>query len=128
MYWQSNRWKGLTVALLMMILGSGVAWSQDDESIENQLGLTQQQKEQISTLRENFKKDTAPIKGRINALQTERKQLEKDGASEAEVKEVLKKIANEEISLTLLLNKFKKNYLAVLTPEQRKKLQEMKNR
>ena len=128
MFWHSNRWKGLTVSLLLTIVSSGVAWSQDDESIEGQLNLTQQQKEEIRELRDNFKKEAAPIKSRINTLQSERKQLEKDGATQAEVKKVLEKIADEEISLTLLLNKFKKDYLAVLTADQRRKLQELKNR
>lgn len=128
MFWHSKRWKGLTVALLLTIVSSGVAWSQDDESIEGQLNLTQQQKEEIRELRDNFKKEAAPIKSRINTLQSERKQLEKDGATQAEVKKVLEKIADEEISLTLLLNKFKKDYLAVLTADQRRKLQELKNR
>ncbi|MGE3799576.1 MAG: Spy/CpxP family protein refolding chaperone, partial [Candidatus Kapaibacterium sp.] len=87
-----------------------------------------QQKEQIKELRETFNADIAPIKARIKALQSDRKQLEKNEASQQEIKAVLEKIADEEIALTLLLNKFKKNYLAVLTPEQRKKLQALKSK
>ncbi|MCE2502960.1 MAG: Spy/CpxP family protein refolding chaperone [Chlorobi bacterium] len=128
MVWQSNRWRGFTVALLMTILSSGIAWSQDNESIEAQLNLTQQQKEKITELRKTFKKSSAPIKSRIRSLRQEQKNLENDGAAEAEIKKVLDKIAPEEISLSLLLLNFKRDYLAVLTPDQQKKLQRLKKK
>ena len=126
MVWQSKRWKGLTVALLMTILSSGIAWSQDDESIEAQLNLTKQQKEKITQLRETFKKEAAPIKTRGNKLRQKRKDLESNGAADAEIKKVLEQIAEEEVALSLLILNFKRDYLAVLTPEQQKKLKELK--
>ena len=111
----------------MTILGSGIAWSQDDQSLEDQLNLSQQQKQQVTNLRNTFKQEAAPIKDRIRKLQGERKKLQDDGAPQEEIKQVLEKIADEEISLALLLNKFKKDYVKVLTAEQRAKLQELKS-
>ena len=118
--------RGMALAVMMAILGSGIAAAQSEESLEAQLNLTAKQKEKITELRASFKQDSAPIKTRIKALRADYDKLKAANASEADQKEALQKIANEEIALTLLLNAFKKDYLAVLTDEQRRTLQELK--
>ena len=127
---QRNIWvtgmRGVALALMMTIFGSGIAVAQSEESLEAQLNLTAKQKEKITELRTSFKEDSAPIKARIKALRADYDKLKAAGASEADQKEALQKIANEEIALTLLLNAFKKDYLAVLTDDQRRTLQELK--
>ena len=127
---QRNIWvtgtRGMALAVMMMIFGSGIAAAQSEESLEAQLNLTAKQQEKIAALRASFKEDSAPIKARIKALRADYDKLKAAGASEADQKEALQKIANEEIALTLLLNAFKKDYLAVLTDEQRRTLQELK--
>ena len=127
---QRNIWvtgmRGVALALMMTIFGSGIAAAQSEESLEAQLNLTAKQKEKIAELRTSFKEDSAPIKARIKALRADYDKLKAAEASEADQKEALQKIANEEIALTLLLNAFKKDYLAVLTDDQRRKLQELK--
>lgn len=129
MYRQSTGWRGLATFVVMVLLGSGVVWAQeDDEKIDELLNLTPQQKTEMQQLRDKFKSDVAPIKSRLKDLRNERKRLEGQGASKEEVKKILEKIADEEIEMTLLINQFKKDYLAILTPEQRRKLQELKDR
>ena len=124
---QSKRWGTFALMLIFGLLGSTSAWSQGDESLETQLKLTSQQKQQIEQLRETFKKDAAPIKERLRKLQEELSRLEAANASNAQIREVLDQKADEEIRLALLLRKFKQDYLEVLTDEQKRLLQSLKN-
>lgn len=124
---QSKRWGTFALMLIFGLLGSTSAWSQGDESLETQLKLTSQQKQQIEQLREVFKKDAAPIKERLRKLQEELSRLEAANASNAQIREVLDQKADEEIRLALLLRKFKQDYLEVLTDEQKRLLQSLKD-
>jgi Spy/CpxP family protein refolding chaperone len=117
---------GIPLLAALTILSSTVAFAQIDESLEQKLGLTTAQRNEIEQLRTQFKEDSAPIKSRIKELQANRRELEQSGADQARIKAVLEKIADEEIELSLLLNKFKRDYLAVFTEEQLAKLREMK--
>lgn len=130
MLWQSKEWRSLAAIAALLLLSSGVAWGQedDDERIEGLLNLTAQQKVETKELREKFSSDLAPMKARLKELRSDRKRLEGQGASKEQIKDVLEKIADQEIEITLLINQFKKDYLAILTPEQRKKLQDIKDR
>ena len=115
----------LLMMLLIGLFGTSAAWSQE-ESLEAQLNLTAQQKEQIKDLKETFKREAAPIKARIKKLQAERSRLEAAKASNEAISEVLNQKADEEIKLAMLLRDFKQNYLKILTPEQLKLLQALK--
>ncbi len=129
MFRQSTGWRSLAAIAALLLLGSGVAWGQeDDEQIESLLNLTTQQKAETKALREKFNSDLAPMKAQLKDLRAERKRLEGQGASKEQIKDVLEKIADQEIEITLLINQFKKDYLAILTPEQRRKLQELKDK
>lgn len=129
MFRQSTGWRSLAAIAALVLLSSGVAWGQeDDEKIEALLNLTTQQKVETRELREKFNSDLAPMKAHLKELRGERKRLEGQGASKEQIKDVLEKIADQEIEITLLINQFKKDYLAILTPEQRRKLQEVKDR
>ncbi len=122
-----KRWWGhLVLTLMIGLMGSNIAWSQADESLEAQLKLTQQQKEQITQLREKFKADAAPIQAKIKTLQQKRAALEADGASNDAISAVLEEKASQEIKLAMLLRKFKQNYLKILTEEQIQLLQSLK--
>lgn len=128
MYRQSNIWTALLATVALTLLGSVNLWAQEDEKIDEQLNLTAQQKTEMEALRTKFKSEVAPMKAKLRELQSERRRLESDGADDGDVREVLQQIANQEIEITLLLNQFKKDWLAILTPEQRKKLQELKSK
>ncbi len=121
-----NKTLGRLLLMLMIgLFGTTAAWSQE-ESLEAQLNLTAQQKEQINDLKSTFKKEAAPIKARIKQLQAERSRLEAAKASNEAISEVLNQKAAEEIKLAMLLRDFKQNYLKILTPEQLKLLQALK--
>lgn len=128
MYRQSKRWTTMLTVVMVSLLSSSALWAQDDEKIDELLNLTEQQKVQMDELRKDFRSELAPMKAKIRGYQAERKRLEGQEASEEEMKEVLQKIADQEIEITLLLNQFKKDYLAILTPEQRKKLKDLKDK
>lgn len=121
-----NRTLGRLLLMLMIgLFGTTAAWSQE-ESLEAQLNLTSQQKEQINDLKEVFKKEATPIKARIKQLQSERSRLEAAKASNEAISEVLNQKAAEEIKLAMLLRDFKQNYLKILTAEQLRLLQTLK--
>lgn len=128
MYRQSKRWTAALAFVMFALLGSGTLWAQEDEKIDELLNLTAQQKTRMEELRKEFRSELAPLKAQLRDYQTERKRLEGQGAAEEEVEGVLRKIADQEIKITLLLNQFKKDYLAILTPEQRSKLKELKEK
>lgn len=114
------------LALLFGLFGTIGATAQGDASIESQLGLSADQKQKIAQLTAAWKQNSAPIQKKIAQLQSQRDALEKSGAQDAEIRAVLKEIADEEIKLAMLLRKFKQDYLKVLTAEQIKLLQELK--
>ena len=128
MYRQSKRWTAAFALVMFALLGSGTLWAQEDEKIDELLNLTAQQKTKMEDLRKEFRNQLAPLKAQLRDYQTERKRLESQDAAEEKVESVLRKIADQEIEITLLLNQFKKDYLAILTPEQRAKLKELKER
>jgi Spy/CpxP family protein refolding chaperone len=124
---QSKRLGTFALMLIFGLLGSTSAWSQGEESLETQLKLTSQQKQQIDQLRQAFKTEAAPIKVKLRGLQKELSRLEASNATNAQIREVLDQKADEEIRLALLLRKFKQDYLEVLTNEQKKLLQSLKS-
>ena len=128
MYRQSKRWTAIATVVVCALLGSVSLWAQEDEKIDDLLNLTAQQKVKMEELRTEFKSELVPMKAQLREYQAERKRLESQDASEEKVEGVLRKIADQEIKITLLLNKFKKDYLAILTADQRKKLKELKSK
>ena len=124
---QRLRWSMGVATLALLLLGSVNLVAQDeDPSIEEKLALSQTQKSQISELRDQFKSDAAPHKAKIREFQKQLKEL-KDGGDD-EKRAIMKQMADHEISLDLLLQKFVKDYLAILTTEQKAKLKELKGK
>ena len=119
--------KNILLVLMIGLIGAVSASAQDDESIEKKLGLTAGQKEQVAELRATWKAKSGPIDKKIELLRADLNKLKRSGASDTDLRKVLKQIADEEIKLTLLLRKFKQGYLKVLTPQQIKLLQKLKN-
>jgi Spy/CpxP family protein refolding chaperone len=125
------QWKFLRPLVTMiasMMIMVGAAYAQDDSSIIDQLGLTPAQREQIQNLRERFIQQTSSLRTDIKRLLEEEKRLKSMAKpSETELRARLKERADKEIELSLALTRFNENLENVLTPAQRKKLEQFRS-
>jgi phosphoenolpyruvate carboxylase len=117
--------RSIVATLAMLLLASGASFAQD--YIE-QLGLSARQKEQITELRDQTKKESKPILDEIKRLLDEEKRLRKSGAPEAELRRIMKLRADKEIELSLSLRRFNEKFESILTPDQKRTLQSIIDR
>lgn len=117
----------ITMLLFGLAVAAGPAYAQEDKPIMDQLGLTKQQREQISDLTEQFRKETTPLRNDIRRLVEEEKRLKSAATpNEAALRRKLQERADKEIELSLALTRFHERVESVLTVAQRKKMAALK--
>lgn len=99
-----------------------------DSDIEQQLNLTDSQKAKLKELRGKFRIETKEINSEIKRLLDEERAIKKESpTNQAALKAVLKERAEKEVELSLALNKFEEQQLAVLNAEQKQTLKKLKS-
>jgi Spy/CpxP family protein refolding chaperone len=88
-----------------------------------QLGLSEQQKAQLKTARETFRKENAPAIESIKSKFQQLKQLGKDPANQSQRQALLSQIKQERKAL---MEKRKASMQGILTPEQQSKWESIK--
>lgn len=113
------------LVVLLLVAASSAAWAQDE--IIDQLGLSTDQKAKIEKLREDFKKETAPIFSDINRILRQEKDLRRSSpVNQQELRRLLQERADKEIELSLALSRFNEQLEQILTPRQRQTLQKLR--
>src|SRR5687768_1657344 len=107
----------IAMLLFGLAIAAGPAYAQEDAPIMERLGLTKQQRDQISALTEQFANATTPLRNDIRRLVEEEKRL-KSAASpnETALRRKLQERADKEIELSLALTRFHERVEGVLTP------------
>lgn len=95
------------------------------EKIMGKLNLTEQQKAQIKTLRENFKKEHEAELTQIKSLRGQMKDLKGSG-DKAKATELRSQIKTQMATLKEAREKLKQQIVAILTPEQQQQLEQLK--
>lgn len=108
-----------------MMLMAGAAYAQDDASIMDRLSLSEAQKGQIKDLREKFRVETEKLRADIKRLLDQERALKKDGNTDG-LRPVLRQRADKEIELSLALTRFNEQLESILTPEQRRVLEKIR--
>jgi Spy/CpxP family protein refolding chaperone len=110
----------MTLLASMMLL-SGAAYAQDDASVMDRLNLSESQKTQIKDLREKFRTETEQLRTAVKQLLEEEKQLRKaNPPNEAALRSKMKERADKEIELSLALTRFNERLEGILTADQRR--------
>lgn len=92
-----------------------------------QLNLTEDQKAQIKRIRENHRENVTSLKNQIRAKQQElRQSVRENGFDESAVRQKLTDIANLKTNLMHEMYNIRQETASVLTPEQRSKLEQMR--
>lgn len=110
-----------------LVLIAGAANAQEEASIMDKLGLSDGQKAQIKDLRDKFRGETEKLRTEIKRLLEEEKQLKQSGsANETALRAKLKERAEKEIELSLALTRFNERLEKILTPDQKKLLDKIR--
>ena len=125
---RNNKQMRMAAMLLFgLAIAAGPVYAQGDAPIMEQIDLTNQQREQIKTLTEQFVRETRELRSGISRLVAEEKLLKNAATpNEAALRAKMKARADMEIELSLALTRFHERVEKLLTPAQRLKLNELK--
>jgi Spy/CpxP family protein refolding chaperone len=120
-------YRRLVMTFVIGMMMAGLAHAQDESSIIDKLGLTDVQKGQIKELRDKFRSETEKLRADIKRLLEDEKQLKQaNPPNEVALRAKLKERADKEIEISLALTRFNERLENILTPEQKRLLDKIR--